>query len=415
MINLILIYPPNRGYAGYGQDRAWFPLGIAYLASFTEKNFTNDKIKITCLDLFDKTIQESIDMIDKYYIDNKCINIVACTVLTEQRFGAWKVLKNINKFFIKVIGGVHSTLLWNQIISNYDFVDFIVKGEGEVGLLYILNKITTEKHYGLIIDGTEKIIECDLIKNLDDIPFPINALKFFKTPWNYGDQIPIISSRGCTDCCSFCSTTRFWKGYRSRSALNIFSELKEWIKLGYYKFKFQDDACTANLDMWKELCNYIIGYSIKIEFEITARIDQFDKELIDLLKKAGCNRIAVGIESGSKILRDITNKKLDENRIIENSKLIKSAGITLYLMFISGLLGETDETVNETIYFITKIQPDFITCQPLMIFPGTYLYTQFKEMKMIDDNYWLEDQPQPYYMPNKSFEWQQRILNMQIK
>lgn len=414
MINLILIYPPNRGYAGYGQDRAWFPLGIAYLASFVEKNFTKDKIKITCLDLFDKSTEESIDMVNNYYIDDKCINIVASTVLTEQRFGAWEVLKGINKFFIKIIGGVHSTLLWNQIIKNYDFVDFIVKGEGEKGLLYILNLLTVKEFYKTIIDDEDKIIECDLIKNLDDIPFPINALKHFKTKWNYGDQIPIISSRGCTDCCSFCSTTRFWKGYRSRSATNIFAELKEWIKQGYYKFKFQDDACTANLEMWKELCNHIIGYNIKIEFEITARIDQFDKDLIFLLKKAGCNRIAVGIESGSKALRDITNKKLDKNKIIENSKLIKDAGIILYLMFISGLLGETDETVNETIRFIAKINPDYITCQPLMIFPGTNLYKKFKEQNLINDNYWLEDQPQPYYMPSKSFEWQQRILNMQI-
>jgi radical SAM superfamily enzyme YgiQ (UPF0313 family) len=83
-------------------------------------------------------------------------------------------------------------------------------------------------------------------------------------------------------------------------------------------------------------------------------------------------------------------------------------------MFISGLPNETDETVNETIRFIVKIQPDYITCQPLMIFPGTNIYNKFRERNLINDNYWLCDQPQPYYMPDKSFEWQQRILNMQI-
>lgn len=408
MINLILVYPPNRGYEGYGLDREWFPLGIAYLASFIEKNFKKE-IKITCLDLADNTIQESIDIVDSYYIDGYT-NIFGCTVLTLERFGAWETLKGINKSFIKIIGGVHSTLLSEQIINNYDFVDFIVKGEGETGLLYILNNIAPTKYLDL-----DRIVECDPIKNLDDIPFPTNALKFFKTHWNYCDQIPIISSRGCTDCCSFCSTTKIWRGYRSRSAVNIFTEMMEWIKLGYHKFKFQDDACTANLDMWKDLCNYIIGYRIKIEFEITARIDQFDNELIFLLKKAGCNKIAVGIESGSQTLRDIINKRLDEDKIINNSRLIKDAGIMLTLMFIAGLPNETDETVNETIMFAIKILPDVITCSPLMIFPGTNLYKKFKEMKLIDDNYWLEDYPQPYYMPQKSFEWQHRILNMQIK
>jgi anaerobic magnesium-protoporphyrin IX monomethyl ester cyclase len=412
MINLILVYSPNINYEGYGQDRAWFPLGIAYLASYVEKYFEGE-INITCLDLFNKTIDESVNIIDSYYQDG-CINVVGCTMLTEQRFGTLKLLEGINQFFIKIVGGVHATLMKDQIDKFYSFIDFIILGEGEAGLLYVLNKLTNEKHYGLIIDGSEKIIDQPNIKDLDTIPYPINSMKFFKTEWNYGEQIPIIASRGCTDCCTFCSTTKFWKGYRTRSAENIFCELKAYRQEGYLSFKFQDDACTANLSMWKELCKLIIESKLNITFEITARIDQFDEELIYLLRDAGCNRIAVGIESGSKLIRGYTNKNLNDNNIFKNSRIIRQASIILTLMFIAGLPGESDQTIFETIEFIKLVGCDYITCQPLMIFPGTSIYKSFVAAELIDDDYWLVDQPQPYYMPHKSFRWQQQILALNM-
>lgn len=407
MINLILVYSPNRNYEGYGQDRAWFPLGIAYLASYVEKYFEGE-INITCLDLFNKTIDESVKLIDSYYQDG-CINIVGCTMLTEQRFGTLKLLWEIGKldnYFIRVIGGVHATLMTNQLIEFYypRYFNYIINGEGEQGLLWLLNNL----------DKSKTIIDEPNIKDLDTIPYPINAMKFFRTDWNYGDQIPIIASRGCTDCCTFCSTTKFWKGYRTRSAENIFCELKAYRQEVYSSFKFQDDACTANLLMWKELCKLIIESKLNITFEITARIDQFDEELIHLLKDAGCNKIAVGIESGSKLLRGYTNKVLNDNSIFKNSRIITRAGITLTLMFIAGLPGETDSTVFETIEFIKLVGCDYITCQPLMIFPGTSIYNSFKNAGLIDDNYWLVDQPQPYYMPDKSFRWQQQILTLRM-
>jgi radical SAM superfamily enzyme YgiQ (UPF0313 family) len=305
-------------------------------------------------------------------------------------------------------------LLIDQVISNYNFIDFIIKGEGESGLLYVLNKIKNENHYALIINGSEKIIEEPNIKDLDTIPSPQNAIKYFKTDWNYGEQIPIIASRGCTDCCNFCSTTKFWKGYRTRSAENIFCELKAYRSKGYSSFKFQDDACTANLSMWKTLCKLIIESKLNIKFEITARIDQFDEELIYLLKNSGCNRIAVGIESGSKLIRGYTNKNLNDKNIFKNSRIIRQAGIILTLMFIAGLPGETDQTVFETIEFIKLVGCDYITCQPLMIFPGTSIYKSFVHAGLINDDYWLIDQPQPYYYPDKSFKWQQQILNLNM-
>jgi hypothetical protein len=99
MVNLILVYPPNKNYEGYGQDRAWFPLGIAYLASYVEKYYEGE-INIICLDCFDKSIEESVKLIDSYCQDGE-INIVGCTMLTEQRFGALDLLKILTDILSK--------------------------------------------------------------------------------------------------------------------------------------------------------------------------------------------------------------------------------------------------------------------------------------------------------------------------
>jgi anaerobic magnesium-protoporphyrin IX monomethyl ester cyclase len=413
MINLVLAYPPNRNYKGYGQARRWFPLGIAYLASFISKNFKLE-IEISILDLFDYSIDESIYEVDKLY-RNDSINVLGVSVLTEQRFGAWELLQQVNDKYIKVIGGVHATIMAEQISVLYNFVDYIIKGEGENGLLYLLNGLMNPK----IFNQYMKIIEVDPIEKLDTIPFPREAIEFFETPLRYSEEIPIIFSRGCTDNCSFCSTTKFWKGYRSRSAENVFEEIKDWNKAGYKKFKFQDDASTACIEDWKELCYKIINYKdsfndfaydFKIEFEITARIDQFDEELIMLLSKAGCKQIAVGIESANEKVRMLANKQLQLDKAVDNIFAIQETDIYLVLMFVAGLEGDNDETINETCEFIRTVKPNAVTCQPLMIFPGTLVYNKLKNAGVIDDGYWLKDQPQPYVNPEQTFKWQEKIL-----
>jgi anaerobic magnesium-protoporphyrin IX monomethyl ester cyclase len=409
VINLVLAYPPNKNYRGYGQDRRWFPLGITYLASFVEKNFKSE-IKISILDLFDYSIEESIFEVDKLY-RNDSINVLGVSVLTEQRFGAWELLQKVNDKYIKVIGGVHATIMADQIEKEYDFIDYIIKGEGENALLYLLNGLMNPK----IFNQYMKIIEVDPIEKLDDIPFPREAIKFFETPLRYSHEVPIIFSRGCTDNCSFCSTTKFWKGYRSRSAENVFEEIKDWNMSGYHIFKFQDDASTACIYEWKQLCRKIIKYNesfntFKIEFEITARIDQFDEELILLLEKAGCKQIAVGIETANEKVRMLANKQLQLDKAVDNILAIQETDIYLILMFVAGLEGDTDETVKETCEFIRTVKPNAVTCQPLMIFPGTMVYNKLKHAEVIDDRYWLKDQPQPYVNPEQTFKWQEKIL-----
>jgi len=196
--------------------------------------------------------------------------------------------------------------------------------------------------------------------------------------------------------------------------------IKYYNRYGITKFKFHDDASTADIQNWKRLCKLLIENKCGYEYEITARADQFDCELIELLSKSGCIRVAIGIESGNENLRNIMNKRLNIEKSIENIQLLKDAGIEVVCLFIVGYFGETDETINETIDFIKSVKPSSYCCQPLMIFPGTKVYSDLVKDGWIDDKFWLEDKPQPYYTKERTFdklkEWTQKLLTCtQIK
>jgi radical SAM superfamily enzyme YgiQ (UPF0313 family) len=402
-MKIILCYPPNRNYQGYGQDTRWLPLGIASIGAYLKQQ--NQKLDVLCLDLFKFSIQESFEII-KANLDISDKNIVGFTCLTEQRISVFELCEQLKEFeylhtFTKiytVIGGAHAGIMSNQIKDNYPYVDHIIKGEGEKAFYDIADKINND------ID-VDRIVEFEPVKNLQEFPHAIDGFSLFKTELQV-DEAPIIFSRGCTDLCTFCSTTKFWKGYRSRPASDVFNEMLKFYTIYNCKyFKFQDDACTADIENLKHLCKLIIDFEYdKIwQFEITARADQFDEQLISMLKLAGCKKLAIGIESGNEEQRKKMNKKLNIEKAKENIKLLKQAGIEVGILLIVGYPGENDSTIQDTVNFIRETKPNLTYKQPLMVFPGTIVYNQLKKENWIDDKYWLEDQPQPYY--TKEADW----------
>jgi radical SAM superfamily enzyme YgiQ (UPF0313 family) len=403
-MKIILCYPPEKKYQGYGQGTRWLPLGIASIGAYLKKQ--DKSLDIVLLDLFKCTENEAYFKIIEHLSEGD-INIIGFTLMTEQRVSAFNICSRIKNTItwmphgskiITVLGGPHAYIMSDQIISKYLFVNHVIKGEGEKAFYRLVNHYKNEYPIGNEILG--KTIEADMIENLDEIPHAIDGFELFDNLPDEFEEAPIIFSRGCTDYCTFCSTTKFWNGYRSRSASNVFHEmLKYYNRFGTKVFKFHDDACTADIENLKSLCKYIIEFDYnKIwKFELTARADQFDKELIKLLSETGCNKISLGIESGSERLRKLMNKKLNIDIAKKNIALIKKYKICVNLLLINGYISETDEDVKETVKLIREVKPDMICKQPLMVFPGTRIYEDLKSKKYINDSYWLEDKPQPYY------------------
>lgn len=419
-MKIILCYPPKREYTGYGQEKRWLPLGIASLGAYIKREYPD--IEIVLLDLFNYTVDEAFYEICKHIKYND-VNLVGYTVFTEQRFSTWELAKKVKKAtdeiveIINVVGGPHAYLMAEQIYSNYDdIIDVVIKGEGELAWISLIKGLKN----GIAWEG---IIEGENIQDLNTLPYAIDGFDLFaNTNKLIEAEAPIIFSRGCTDYCSFCSTTKFWKGYRSRRAENVFFEMcAYYIRYNIKKFKFHDDASTADIENWKILCKKIINEMPNAgwEYEITARADQFDDELIDLLAQSGCKKVAVGIESGNEVLRKAMNKNLNMELAKSNMKKLMQVGIEVVMLFIIGYPEESDATIEETIELIKEVNPTSFCCQPLMIFPGTKVYRDLVQKGWITDEYWLKDIPQPYYLREQNWskiqEWTQKVLNCNKK
>jgi radical SAM superfamily enzyme YgiQ (UPF0313 family) len=167
---------------------------------------------------------------------------------------------------------------------------------------------------------------------------------------------------------------------------------------GIRHFCFADDAMTVNRQATIELCDEIIARGLTIAFHVTTRTDCVDEVMLRKLKEAGCYKIAFGIETGSPLLLDKMGKANDIETSEKAIRLAKEAGIEVTALMIVGSVGETWDTIKQSVAFLKKTRPDEVGCAGgLWIFPGTKLFRDAKKQGYIDDDFWLTDEPYKTY------------------
>jgi anaerobic magnesium-protoporphyrin IX monomethyl ester cyclase len=396
---ILLINPPESGRGEYSTP----PLGILYIAGMLKANGID-------VDIIDGYIAGWAGIEEK--IKSYRPAIVGITCHTYSRVKALKVaelVKRIDPGIMVEVGGAHATLMHRQLIENYPSIDIVMRGEGEITFLELcqgkdlasIDGITYRTPDRRIVENPDR----KLIANLDDIPFPAWELIDIKKYPSDGTGIyngidiakepcvPVVFSRGCIGTCVFCADKLLWKRWRGRSAKNMADELDTLVnKYGAKRFCFNDDLFTANRRATMELCDEIVKRGLKIAFEIVSRTDCIYPELLQALKKAGCFKINFGIETASEELLKVMKKPISIKVSEEAIKMTKAAGIKTSALIIAGNLGETRETINETIDFLKRAQPDDVgLANGLRILPGTELYEHAKKVGFIADDFWLSD------------------------
>ena len=186
-------------------------------------------------------------------------------------------------------------------------------------------------------------------------------------------------------------------------------------KYGIKHFCFADDCMTADQQKTIDFCNEIINRKLKIALNVTTRTDVVSLKLLRKLKEAGCYAINYGIESASvRILR-----LMDKKNSVENSRsaveLTKKAGIGVAALMITGNVGETIGTINQSIKFLQETNPEFIgTVGGLWVFPGTKIYRNLKVKGKINDDFWLSSKPLMTYKAGFS-DLQLRYFRMSLE
>ncbi len=359
------------------------PLGIGYLAAYI-REAGHDVILI---DGFEENLskQDLINRIKRFSPD-----VVGISTLTANLYRGYemaKVIKEIDDKIKIVMGGPHVSFTPEESLRECPYVDVIVRGEGEITLSELLKELEKKKPDLKSVQGITwrtqdgKIVSNPprtLIEDLDKLPFPAYDL----LPMNrYRANKKVITgsmitSRGCPFGCIFCSSSKLMgKRWRGRSPENVVEEMELLIKkYGVNEIEFLDDTFTFNKERAIKIANLIRKRGLEIAWGCSSRVDTFDDEIAKELKKGGCYRIYMGIESGSQKILKILNKGITLEKAKKAVSIAKAHGLEVIGSFIIGVPGETKEDIISTIRFAKKLGIDYAQFTLLTPYPGTFIY-----------------------------------------
>ena len=295
-----------------------------------------------------------------------------------------------------------------ELLVKDEAVDAVAMGEGEEILPELMGKVKKMHRIdfcpGIIYKEKGSIINCGerpAVASLDYLPYA-DFSDFSLSAYDNPCQLPILSSRGCSYQCVFCSTKLFWEKYRYMSGERIFKEIEYQINRhnGVDFFTFNDHTVNANMQSISRFCDLVLeaksgksgsgsGWE-KLSWRGAAVIrDEMDKEFINKMKTSGCVELEYGIESASIRVRKLMKKPPYDIRIIE--RVIRDtheAGIGARVNFMFGFPGETEEDFEETLNFLKRNKEFFVQVHPSETFccidPNTYLSSHLEEFGVAD-------------------------------
>jgi radical SAM superfamily enzyme YgiQ (UPF0313 family) len=263
--------------------------------------------------------------------------------------------------------------------------DFVALGELELPLLNILEGNYIENiaylEQGNVIIGPRRLLD------LRELPIPARDLvdnqiyryAFFN---RRNPVTPMTITRGCPHSqCTFCHANLYTLGQlRFRDFDSVIEEIKEVV----YRYKireifFRDQTFTADREFIHRICDYLITHNIDILWRVQTRVDLVDKELLFLMRKAGCYQITFGFESCSQAMLDIINKGIRLEQSRQAAKLAKRAGLEVLGLFIYGLPGDTIDSMRNILPFALELDLDFININEIFFFPGSIIYDAYSK------------------------------------
>lgn len=398
MSKVLLINPPwvigEDKNLWKGVASCWPSLGLAYIAAVLEKY--GHEVFYLDYSAEQYTVGDSARVLEKYDKDLNFIFLTATTPLINNALAIAAVAKNIFSQAKIVMGGVHPSILPDEVMAS-DSVNYIVIDEGEETAKELVEGKNPVEILGLCYKENGRVIKNalrPLIKDLDEIPPPAYHLlpmdKYYPAIGSY-KRLPVMilfATRGCPGRCTYCY--RSFRGMvRKRSAKSILNEIKILQRdYGIKEVAFYDDTFTLFKDVVREFCEVIIREKIDISWSCFTRVDFVNEELLRLMKQSGCHLILFGVESADEQILKNIKKNISLKQVEEVVKLARRLKIETRASFMFGNQGETEESIKKTIDFAIKLDPDEAQFNIAMAYPGTELFDWAKERGYIKSFNW---------------------------
>ncbi len=380
------------------------PLGLAYMGAVLEQNDFEVKI----IDCPVCQIDHEKLKAELAAYDPTIVGIGSMTPTIVSALKSAQVAKEVCPDAKVLMGGPHATFADREILIDEKAVDIIVRGEGEETIVELAKQAPNMQKLGdvkgISFRKENQIIQTvnrPFIQDLDSLPRP--AYKYVpmeKYRITGKTLLPIITSRGCPFQCSFCVASQmFGQRFRMRSSKNVLDEL-EWLRdeYGAEGIAFQDDTLTFDKRRATEICDGIIERKINLPWGCGTRADVVTKEVLAKMAKAHCNETMFGIESGCQRMRAVLKKGVTNEQCWNAIKWAKEAGMFVTVSVILGYPGETKESLQETLDFARKLEPDDVWLCHATPYPGTYLRDLVKSYGWkMSDNWELYNTMNPIF------------------
>ena len=374
------------------QDDIHLPLGPAYLAAALEA--AGAEVEIYDMQAHHYTNDELAEYLDRSEFSLICVGFLSARFDTVQPL-LEVIAEHKNNGSWLVLGGHGPSATPEWMLENTP-ADIVCVGEAEETIveLYkwcvefeplLLSEIKGIVYRGWMA-GFKSTGRRKPVQDLDSIPFPAwhlfdmdlysSALQL----WGMepGDKaLTMITSRGCTNRCSFCF--RLEKGIRVRSVSSVVAEMKylrdEYGITGYF---LNDELFVASKLRLFELREALKENDLHIKFSCNIRVDFFDYEIAECLKEIGCVFANIGFESCDQKVLDLMKKHATVEQNHEAAQICNSVSIPCGLNLLWGMPGDSAKSLQDNVDFIKKYthHDQLRTIRPVTCYTGTPLYDQ---------------------------------------
>jgi anaerobic magnesium-protoporphyrin IX monomethyl ester cyclase len=421
-VDILLVNPPtpDRGLWIRTQHRVgrrtrenmvWPQVSLAQMAALLEPPYSVGVIDANAERMSWDEFRQELDRLQpKYYLTQ-----VTAPTLENDMYGCFLARARGAK---TIAFGTHVTPIPRETMRAFPSLDFVLMGEPDITLRDLVDHLEGKlgdrsemietlfrKHDPAYQDGGAAASEVGLadvkglvwrrdgeivmnaprpfIADLNDLPMPrheLLPLMEYRMPMIKGPFTFIVTSRGCPAGCTYCiKHVSYQYGVRLRSPKLLMEEMWALKAQGIPNIHMYADLFTVHRDQVMELCQRMIDEEINIRWTCNSRVDYVDKEMLEMMSKAGCWLISWGIESGSEQILKHARKGAYPDKARQSLTWARAAGIKNWGYFIIGLPGETEATIRQTIDFSKSLPLDIALFHVAAPYPGTPFFFEVVE------------------------------------
>lgn len=409
-------------------EKLFPPLGIAYLASQLKEL----GIPVTVADCTFASFNEILDLIVQ-----SSPAIIGISIMVTMSRNAYNLLVNLRDRLpetLFVAGGPLPTVNPAMFATQFDLV---FCGEGDVIFPrfcqdYLsscssprdLTGLDLTSYPGLYTNREGRIQSIPPVhhssETLDRLPLPdrsgFNHFRYqMAMEKNTGmKQTSLLVTRGCPFSCDFCSKPVWGDIFRKPPLEKIFQEIEQLMRLGYNSLWIADDCFTLDREYLTAFCHEMIRREVPMSWTCLSRVDRLTPELVELMKRAGCFRAYLGLESGSDETLRLMNKRVTVEQGIKAVHLFASAGIGTAGFFMVGYPEESFESIEQTFSLALSLPLDEAWFTIPLPLPGTPLFNRVANGFSWDD--WEISNQVKFVYPSEFDErWLEQRINETMK